>query len=85
MAPSRHFKENTHEYQPLCRQTGFIALLRDKTGVELLDLPASAQWEYSCRAGATMHYNDYTLNAGVGSNADADLNNLGWYAGNNIC
>ena len=63
-------------------ETGFIALLRQKTGLAEIDLPTSAAWEYACRAGATMHYNDYTLNNGLGSNAEADLDNLGWYSSN---
>ena len=62
--------------------SGFIATLRSKTGLSGVDLPTSEAWEYTCRAGTTHYYNDYTQNTGFGASDETTLGRLGWYDGN---
>ncbi len=67
--------------------SGFIYLIRERTGLLGLGLPLGDAWVHACQAGATNDYNDYTLNNGLGavyggSSSDPVLNNLGWYTSN---
>ena len=61
--------------------SSFLGLLRTKTGLDF-DLPSEAQWEFAARAGNGSGFwgdGSEVLN----SDADANLNNLGRYLGNN--
>ncbi|MBQ6925857.1 MAG: formylglycine-generating enzyme family protein, partial [Kiritimatiellae bacterium] len=48
----------------------FLGVLRSKTGLDSLDLPTEAQWEYACRAGTETKY----------CCADSEIGNYAWYS-----
>lgn len=54
------------------REGRIIDSFRKLTGLDLLDLPTSAQWEYACRAGEP----------GALYLKDAELEELGWFEDN---
>lgn len=63
------------ENAPSVGPGSFMAVLRDKTGLNSFDLPTEMQWEYACRAGTTRAL---YFGGGVGYNltnatADAEL------------
>ena len=63
---------NGHEVEA----SSFFGLLRKHTGINSLDLPLEAQWEFACRAGKGDAL--YTGNEAT----DANLEPIAWYSGN---
>ena len=61
-------------------EASFLGVLRLKTGLTALDLPAEAQWEYACRAGTTTDF--YNGKNRTGDIIDTNLNEIARYYGN---